>query len=528
MQAKYIKYKDTGYFSKLITDYLDGDSALDEFIGYDNNLDGYKRIISERNTVAVDRDLLVDRLTVQNKGIELSELSRSNINTLKTKDTFSITTGHQLSFFTGPLYFIYKTASIIKLAIELKEKFPENNFVPVFWMASEDHDFEEINHFRCYNELISWNTSEKGAVGRMKPENIDDALSQFQEALGEGGKRAAYLLELFKRSYSEQDNLAEATRFLVNELFGEYGIVIIDGDDRELKKTMIPLFKKELNEFRSDRNLKATNAGLLLKGYKVQVNQREINLFYLDNNLRERIVFENGKYKVLNTKIEFSKTEIIEELESNPERFSPNAILRPLYEEHVLPNIAYVGGGGELAYWFQLKSNFKDFGVSFPVLVLRNSLMLIKSGQQRRMKSLGLSVNEMFKGVDDLIRIKVLENSDTDIDISEHLEAVNKIFYELLKKYSSDQSLLPSIKAQHKKQIKGLYELEKKLLRAEKRKQSELVAKIEKLKSDLFPKNVLQERKVNFAEMYMEFGEDLISGIMQNIIVLDNEFAVMH
>ena len=526
MQAEYLSYKSTKSFSKLMMDYLDADSSLSDFLEYENSIDGYRKIIANRNNISVNRSLLVERLKVQNSGLELSELSQTNISKLKESNTFTITTGHQLNYFTGPLYYIYKTASIIKLCKELSVEFPDNSFIPLFWMATEDHDFEEINNFKFNGEEFSMSTSQKGAVGRMKLKDIEIEYEQFFSELG-GGKRADYLNKLFTNTYQQHNNLADVTKYLVNELFGEYGIVIIDGDDVELKKIMIPVFKRELTEFTSNKNLDETNHKLKNLGYKAQVNQREINLFYLKDNFRERIVFEDEKYKVLNSEISFGKEEIIEELENNPERFSPNAILRPLYEEQVLPNIAYVGGGGEIAYWFQLKQNFNDLGVSFPILVLRNSLMLINSDQQKIIENLDLTVNDLFTDLHTLIKNKVIENSATNLELSDEVEKIDKELAEELSLNEDNQSIHPTLKAKHKKKINAIRKSEKKLLRAEKKNQYELVAKIEKIKSELFPNNGLQERKLNFAEMYMEFGEELIPEIIRTISVLNNTFPVL-
>jgi len=526
MQAEYLSYKNTNSFSKLMIDYLDGESKLKEFIEYENSIDGYREIIANRNNITVDRSLLVERLQSQNLDLKLSELSKINILNLKENNTFTITTGHQLNYFTGPLYYIYKTASIIKLCEELSVEFPENNFVPVFWMATEDHDFEEINNFKFKGEKFSISTTQKGAVGRMLLEDIEIEYMEFFSDLG-NSKSANYLKKLFTDAYLKHNNLADVIRFIVNKLFGEYGIVIIDGDDVELKKQMIPIFKRELTEFTSNNNLKETNSTIKELNYKVQVNQREINLFYLKDNFRERIIFENNKYKILNSEIRFSHEEIIEELENHPERFSPNAILRPLYEEQILPNIAYVGGGGELAYWFQLKQNFNDFGVLFPILVLRNSLMMINSNQQKIIEKLDLTVNDLFTDLHDLIKKKVIENSTTKLDLSDEVEIINNELEKELLKNKDNPSIIPTLRAKHKKKLNVIRKSEKKLLRTEKKIQSELVSEIEKIKSDLFPNNSLQERNLNFAEIYMEFGEEMISEIIRTISVLDNTFTVL-
>ena len=258
MKASNLNYKETNYFSKLIVAYLDGDNDLDDFIEHKNSANGFKDIIASRNNTFINRELLVNQLEIQNRNLKLTDTTLNNISILKDENTFTVTTGHQLNYFTGPLYYIYKTASIIKLCSELKLEFPKNNFVPVFWMATEDHDFEEINHFRFKDEMFSWETSQRGAVGRMNIDNIKSIYEDLFSKLG-GGKRANYLKELFSDTYLKHDNLAEATRFLVNELFGSHGLVIIDGDDKELKKTMIPAFKQELTQFISDKNISKTN-----------------------------------------------------------------------------------------------------------------------------------------------------------------------------------------------------------------------------------------------------------------------------
>ena len=160
-------------------------------------------------------------------------------------------------------------------------------------------------------------------------------------------------------------DLATATRFLANELFKKEGLVILDGESKSLKNLFIPYMNEELKNQSSFKTVSETNLKLTSDEYSIQVNPREINLFYIEDNLRERIIFENGKYKVNNTKIEFSQVEILAEVDKNPEKFSPNVILRPLYQEVILPNLCYIGGGGEIAYWLQLKSNFVKFKVRF-------------------------------------------------------------------------------------------------------------------------------------------------------------------
>jgi len=179
----------------------------------------------------------------------------------------------------------------------------------------------------------------------------------------------------------EHNNLAAATRYLANALFGDYGLVIVDANDKALKQLFVPHLEKELIEQVAFKNVNETNKTITALGLNSQVNPRAINLFYISKNLRARIIYEDSVFKVLNTDIAWTKNDLLKHLNESPECFSPNVILRPLYQEVILPNLCYIGGGGELAYWFQLKSNFETNAVPFPILLLRNSV-LIKTQQQ--------------------------------------------------------------------------------------------------------------------------------------------------
>ncbi|MDO9138347.1 MAG: bacillithiol biosynthesis cysteine-adding enzyme BshC, partial [Lutibacter sp.] len=326
----------------------------------------------------------------------------------------------------------------INLADRLKKEFPQQNFVPVYWMATEDHDFEEIQYFNVDNTKISWNTKSGGAVGRLKTSGFDAVFNEFSSILGTS-KNADALRELFKNAYLKNDNLAEATRFLVNELFGVYGLVIVDGDDVKLKKQFAPFVKQELLQNTSFDIVSKTDQ-LLSAEYKIQVNPREINLFYLKDALRERIIFEKNHFTINNTNLTFSEHEMMKEVEEHPERFSPNVIMRPLYQEIVLPNLAYIGGGGELAYWFQLKNYFNAVHVPFPILVLRNSALLATKKQMHKLDKLNISVTEIFKNQETLIANVIKDHSEIKIDFSEQKNTLQQQFSalkELAKKTDS-------------------------------------------------------------------------------------------
>jgi len=472
-----------------------------------------------------NRQVLVAELQKQYTGFALSEATSNNIQLLQHSNAFTVTTGHQLNLFTGPLYFLYKIISTINLCKELKANYPEYEFIPVYWMATEDHDFEEINYFNFRNHKIKWNRESFGPVGRLSTAGLDEVYSLFEKELG-NGNNAHELKKLFDSAYLQHSNLAAGTRHLANELFKNEGLVILDGDATELKKLFIPYVKKELLHQTSYKKVTESNA--VLKDYKIQVNPREINLFYIEDNLRERIVYENERYHVNETTIEFSENEIIQLLNSHPEKFSPNVILRPLYQEVILPNLCYIGGGGELAYWLELNSNFETNKITFPILLLRNSVLLTSQKQVEKVDKLELTWSDLFSNQQQLFDAKTREYSKFKIDFSEQKAQLQKQFDHLFSiAEQTDKSFTGAVKAQQIKQIKGLENLEKRLLKAEKRVHADKLERILLIQNELFPNQSLQERKANFSEFYLEYGRSFIDKLLHELQPLEQEFKVV-
>lgn len=530
MQAKKIKFKDTGYFSKSIIDYLENHPNWSEFYEYKAEIKSFREAIKNRTFPNSNREVLVESLKNQyaKSGLTAKKAAETfqNIDLLKEENTFTITTGHQLCLFTGPLYFIYKIVSVINLCKKLKEVYPENNFVPVYWMATEDHDFEEIDHFRFNGELLRWTTDQTGAVGRMSTKGLEEVFAQFSDLIGEYNTRGEKLKKLFSDAYLKHENHADAFRYLVHQLFAEEGLVIVDGDERELKKLFASVMQEELLEESSFKLVEESNEKLS-ENYKIQVNPREINLFYLKEGIRERIVKQGDVFQVNNTDIQFSKKEILELLSSEPESFSPNVLMRPLYQENILPNLAYIGGGGELAYWFQLKKSFDHFKIPMPILFLRNSAKWVIGKTAKWMHDLGADVPQLFKAEEDWIKEDTQAHSDEDLQLSKEKEEVQAIFQSLSKRSEKmDPTLKAYVDASLQKAQNRLEKLSKKLMRVQKRKNSERVDKIIQLKDALFPNNGLQERTENFSTIYMALGDEMFQQLHEAFELPTDDFVV--
>ena len=384
--ATQISYRSTGLFSALINDYIETKGTAQSFVNYAASKEGYKKAIEQRASFPTNRKVLVEVL--QNQYTQLAKdvnslnnkeafkLVNDNVNLLLKENTFTVTTAHQPNIFTGPLYFFYKILHTIQLAAELKKQFPQHNFVPVYYMGSEDADLQEVGSYNLACEAYQWNTKQKGAIGRMK---VDDELIKLLQNL-EGywlvqpaGKEA---LEVLKQAYQKGKTISEATLHLVHAYFGKYGLVVLQPDNAQLKAVFVDVMEKELRTGFSQKAIQPTKEKLA-STYHVQSDGRDVNLFYLKDNTRARIEKQAASYIVVDTDIRFTEEEIVKELHAHPDRFSPNVILRGVYQEIILPGIAFIGGGGELAYWLQLKTYFDAMNVVFPILGSTNCLISV-------------------------------------------------------------------------------------------------------------------------------------------------------
>jgi bacillithiol biosynthesis cysteine-adding enzyme BshC len=502
-----IPYTKISLFSKLVQDYLVQNERLDPFYNRHNAIENFMPQISEKEKQDIDRSLLVEVLNEQYKGIELSEDTENNISSLSSKKSFTLTTGHQLCLFSGPLYCIYKILSVINLSEKLKEKYPSYHFVPMFWMASEDHDFEEVNHIHLFGKKIEWKTSQSGAVGRMNLSEIGDVLENLLEVMGEG-ENTDKMYSILEKAYSKENSLAQASRIFLNALFKDDGLVIIDGDDARLKKQITPLIKQDVNEkkFYSLLQEQSTKLG---EHYKVQAHVREINFFTLKENERQRI----------NTSVE------VPNIDKQPEKFSPNVLMRPLYQESILPNIAYIGGGAEISYWMQLKSVFDSENIPFPILVLRNSALIISERHNEKLKSLGFSSSDLFSSEHELHAHYISRQEDVK-SIDNELEQFDSVFEKIKSTYSAPvhQQIIEAEQQRHRKSIDIL---RKKLEKTEKQKHKSALDQISKIKQHYFPNNGLQERHENLITFYLKYGDNFIKKIKEELNPLDSNFVVL-
>jgi bacillithiol biosynthesis cysteine-adding enzyme BshC len=525
--SQFISYDSTGFFSKISTDYISGNILLKPFYAHPVSFGGIKAAIEARKKFPTNRELLADQLQQQYKGISLTEKQQGNLLRLNNANCFTITTAHQPNLFTGHLYFIYKILQVIKLAEQLENEMPDNNYVPVFYMGTEDADLEELGHIYLFGEKYEWVTMQTGAVGRMK---VDKALLKIIDTIR--GRLLVYpfgeeIIGILYSCYKEGTTIEQATFQFVNHLFASYGLVILLPDNKALKNAFIPFAEKEIKEGFSHAAVAETEK-VFPKEYKVQAGGRPINLFYLKDDKRERIENVDGQWVVMNTNLKFSLDEILTELENYPERFSPNVILRPVFQEMILPDIVFIGGGGEIAYWLELKKVFEQAGVPIPVMVLRNSFLIVEERLALLSKRLGIDLPDLFKP--EAVLLEAIVKKETTLQLSLENEKNSLIqFYKTLKKISEkvDVSLGKHTENLKEKAMHKLEALEKKMMKAEKKKFEAQQRQLNKLRSGLFPNNSLQERVENFLPYYAIWGKEFIYEIYRNSLLLEQQFCIL-
>ncbi|MCC5920201.1 MAG: bacillithiol biosynthesis cysteine-adding enzyme BshC [Cyclobacteriaceae bacterium] len=508
---------ETHAFSPIFLDYLQEKESLKNFYTYSPSIAGIHRAAKDRRFQQDSRQLIHDRLRAQYEAQSLNHPKvDQSIKSLLNSNTFTITTGHQLNIFSGPLYFIYKIVTVIKAAEKLNSQQEDQHFVPVYWMASEDHDLDEIRSFFLFGNTYAWEREQEGAVGRMDCSGFEKIFEALPESL-----------PLFQEAYQATNSLAEATRYFVHELFKEYGLIIVDADDGALKSAFIPHMEHELFESGFADEVRQQTEKLEQAGYKSQIHARDINLFYLSKKSRERIVKIDNRFETVDQSLKWSEDELREELKKNPQAFSPNVVLRPLYQEVILPNVAYCGGPAEVAYWLQLKPIFDRQRVNFPVLLPRNFALVLNKANQKKLEKTALSVKDLFLGDEDL-KVKIVkEFSEHEVGLGQEMDELQKFWDQLREKINLiDGSLDGFVGAEGNKVQKSLQNIEKRLKKAEEKKQETRINQVASLKSKLFPSGVLQERKENFLNFYIN-DPKFINRVYNSLDPFHFEFYVL-
>jgi bacillithiol biosynthesis cysteine-adding enzyme BshC len=506
--------KAVDFYTPIIQDYLDQKLNKSQGVNWDYNWETLEQQAKERSLGPEIRNVLVDVLQEQYASVQTSEAVQQNIQKLKSEHSRTITTGHQITLFGGPLFVFSKVFEVIELSKQMKVRMPELDFVPVLWFASEDHDFTEISKVKQFNQEFIWESDQTGAVGRMHLKELQGAKRELLEKIGDKGI-AAHWQKIIDEAYSEENSLSKAMLILINEVFKDEGLVILEPDHPKLKSIFLPVAQKELKERFVEKAVETQSEKL--SEYKLLVNPREVNLFYLSDGVRSRIIIENDEVSLDGVEGRWSLEAFLKLSDEFPGILSPNVTLRPVYQEIILPNIAYVGGAGEISYWLQLVDVFAEAKVAFPLPMVRTSFTLLREKQINKVEEFGMQMEDMFLRPD-LLENRYVEKQSTDeINLGEYKGRISKMFEELQEKGVAIDSNLKKVVLGEQKRALGVIEnLEKRFRGAEKQHHAQAIQQLENIRTKVFPEETFQERKEGFVQFIIMLGLPEMKALYQN------------
>lgn len=469
-------------------------------------------------------------LHAQYQGFDPSQKTKSNLDSLKEKNTLAVVTGQQLGILGGPLYTFYKIITAIKLAEYLKERYDGYNFVPVFWLESDDHDFEEVRSISIINELnelkkISYDDGLpedeiRNSVGYL---NINGNISPFLDDLTKNLRDTEFtqdLINRIKEIYSVGKSFKQSFKELIFWLFDHYGLIIFDPQDVVIKNLLKPVFKNEINNFRQYTEKLVSVSATLEDMYHAQVKVRPVNLFYRNEEGRFLIEPVDNEFRLKRKRKKFTQEEIIDEIDKQPENFSPNVLLRPICQDYVLPTAFYIGGPGEISYFAQITPLYDFYNLEQPIIYPRASATIMEKNLENILEKYNLPFEDIYVSSDELktkIINSISKNSVDDI----FAEANNQIDLALdqlkEKLFEFDKTTADSTAKYRQKIIRYLDEIKAKAIEAQKKRHEITLRQVDKLTSSLFPNNNLQEREINFVHFFNKYGSNFIGRIFNEL-----------
>ncbi len=527
-----IDYSDIPGNQNLFLDYIYEYENVSTFYpkNFRNNDDFIKTFDELTNYNRPHRKEISEIIKKQYSLFKVSKQTESNISALASEKTFAIVTGQQVSLFGGPLYTIYKIITTIKLSQLLKEKYSDFNFVPIFWMDVDDHDFDEVASINIFDKKnrpnkISYNDgledeTNRGSVGKIKFNfNLADTYTDLENALNDSEFKAE-ILHLLKGCYNEEKTFKDSFKELFIKLFDEYGLIIFDPQESSVKNILLPIFEKEINNFEKHTTTNVLRSAELEEVYHAQVKVKPVNLFYTDETGRHLVEPVEGEFRFRGRRKRLNKEELLNLLYYDPSSFSPNVLLRPICQDYLFPTAAYVGGPSEISYFAQVMPNYKFFDVVPPIIFPRSSATIVESHLLSIFEKYNLSLADFFFDENMLIEKVVKKVSEFNFDelfAKSELEietTLNKLKESLL---SVDNSLTQPIEKSIMRIKQTLNTLKTKSKGAEERKHETLIAQLQKVRNVVYPNENLQEREINFFYFANKYGLDIIKWIMSEL-----------
>ncbi len=531
----YRQLVDREVVTSLYSDYNSNfDKVAKFYSGNYRDNESWEKKIQALNQKKYERNLLLRVLNDQNREYHGGINTLANIDLLGNENTFAVVTGQQLGFFTGPLYTIYKAITAVKLAKKLSQDFPEYNFVPVFWLEGEDHDFDEINKIIYINSLNELAVVKYLIGGKPLERNIgatgniifDEHIEQFFSAIDLTLPKSDYSAALFEtmRGYYKQGNsLFKAFTGFFNHIYEDAGLVFFNPNHTELKKILSPLFVKEINSNSETSKLVIQKSVELEEQYHAQIKAKALNLFMFYKGGRHLIEpSDSGDYYLKNIRQRYTKEELLSIATNTPELLSPNVITRPLCQDTLLPTIAYVGGPAEIAYFAQLKPVYEYFNVTMPIIYPRASVTLVEEKVQKVLEKYSLELGDLFGEVEPILAKVSEQVSEVKIDAlfqsleTQVKEALNEARFGI---QQIDPTLNGTIDGTLGKFQQQLEVLKQKTQKAQQQKEEISLKQIRKASLNIFPNGNFQEREFSVVQYLNKYGPDFVKWIANEIVI---------
>ncbi len=528
----HLNYKEIEGYPKIFLDYVHDFEKVAQFYKYNfRNKDEYLTHFKKSAESFSSREInLSEIISSQYSGFNTSEKTKNNLDKLRTNKTLTVVTGQQLGILGGPLYTIYKTLTTIKLCEYLSGRYSDFNFVPVFWLEGDDNDFNEVssigllnldNDFKVidYGEKIS-NDDDKISVGKLEiTEDINSFFEETEKTLRQTEFTKDILGEL-KNYYKPGNSFKGAFKQVLFSLFDKYGLLIFDPQDDSVKTELKKIFKKEISDFRMHTEQVIKVSATLEELYHAQIKVKPVNLFYSDENGRYLIEPTDEGFRLKGKRVKFTLDELLNMIDEQPQKFSPNVLLRPICQDYILPTAFYVGGPSEIAYFAQILPMYNLFEIEEPIIYPRSSATLIEKGILKSLDKFNLELKDAFVEKVQLEDKIIASVSDENTDeLFKKVKDDFEIAFDKLKEnlFQLDKTLGDASSKSQQKIFRYLEELKNKADNAVKRKNESSVRQINKISSALFPNSNLQERELNLLYFANKYGREILDKIYDEL-----------
>lgn len=538
----YINFSDIPGHQNLFLDYLYefenvADFYANDFRNRESYLKTFKNVTESRESLSSDVAEIINRQYVN---LNPSNLTKQNLKKLSDKKTLTILTGQQLGIIGGPLYTFYKIITAIKLSRFLSERYDDYNFVPVFWLEADDHDFNEVRSVKIINEdnsILTVGYKEeieeddlKQSVGLIK---FDGSINDFFDNLAISLKETEFkskLLEELKNFYKVGRTFKDAFKDLLFNYFDDYGLIIFDPQDSEVKTLLKPIFKKEITDFRNHTEQLVHVSATLEELYHAQVKVKPVNLFLRVDEGRYSIEPVENEYRLRRKRKSFTQEQLLELLENEPDKFSPNVLLRPICQDYLFPTAFYIAGPSEIAYFAQIKPLYDIYNITQPMIYPRSSATILENSISNSLEKYSLTINDIFFDINAVKKriINSIEESSVD-EIFSGIENQIEVTFDQLKEklLDVDKTIADSSNRYRDKILGNINELKSKAEKAQQKKYEVTLRQIDRAAIHLFPNSNLQEREINFVFYANKYGEEFLKKIFDELQINKFEHQII-